>query len=124
MPEVPIFEEYAATVVVEGDKSEKQEEELLAPKHYYTCKKCRTQLCQQSDVIEHQFLPAEENHGKKEEGQTVAIESTNQCSVFLHPVPWLKDQVQTDFEGKIKCPKCADKIGSYSWKGIACSCGY
>jgi dual specificity phosphatase 12 len=34
--------------------------------------------------------------------------------------PELKQQ---KLEGKLECPKCASKVGSYAWHGMKCSCG-
>lgn len=28
-----------------------------------------------------------------------------------------------DIEGKICCPKCSARLGSYNWAGAQCSCG-
>ena len=26
-------------------------------------------------------------------------------------------------EGRLDCPKCCAKVGSYAWHGLRCSCG-
>ena len=29
----------------------------------------------------------------------------------------------TQVDGKLLCPKCAVRLGSYTWSGMQCSCG-
>lgn len=42
---------------------------------------------------------------------------------FVEPMSWMKD-VQNSPQGKLHCPKCANKIGSFSWvMGCKCPCG-
>jgi len=39
---------------------------------------------------------------------------------------FLQSEVTTlleQVEGKVACPKCATRIGSYNWSGMQCSCG-
>ena len=44
----------------------------------------------------------------------------DECGVhFLHsPTEWM-----SELEGKIHCPKCKTRLGSFSWSGSQCSCG-
>jgi dual specificity phosphatase 12 len=28
-----------------------------------------------------------------------------------------------ELEGKLECPKCRAKVGTYAWQGMRCSCG-
>ena len=35
---------------------------------------------------------------------------------------WMGDLA--DVEGKLVCPRCAYRVGSYHWSGAQCSCGY
>lgn len=36
----------------------------------------------------------------------------------------MKDELeQGKLEGKLECPKCKGKVGSYAWQGMKCSCG-
>jgi dual specificity phosphatase 12 len=48
----------------------------------------------------------------------------NTCnSHFIEPMEWIAGMGDGSIEGKISCPKCASKLGSYNWSGIPCSCG-
>lgn len=43
--------------------------------------------------------------------------------VFLEPVLWLKDELEKgELEGRLQCPRCSTKVGSYHWQGMQCSC--
>ncbi|KAI9280370.1 dual specificity phosphatase [Sporodiniella umbellata] len=49
--------------------------------------------------------------------------SNSQCSsYFIEPMEWL-DGLMDDIQGRIDCPKCQCKLGSYNWSGDQCSCG-
>ncbi|OBA23591.1 dual specificity protein phosphatase 12 [Metschnikowia bicuspidata var. bicuspidata NRRL YB-4993] len=40
------------------------------------------------------------------------------------PMPWMAAELaRQQIEGKLCCPRCAAKVGGYSWKGSRCSCG-
>jgi dual specificity phosphatase 12 len=46
------------------------------------------------------------------------------CSetIFVEPMSWMS--VNHSENGKINCPKCCSKLGSYSWTmGCQCQCG-
>ncbi|XP_050308982.1 dual specificity protein phosphatase MPK-4 [Anthonomus grandis grandis] len=71
----------------------------------YRCKKCRRVLASENNLIVHQ------ENGKK-------------CikTYFLEPISWM-DVTQT-LQGKLHCPKCKHKVGSFSWiMGCQCPCG-
>lgn len=42
----------------------------------------------------------------------------------VEPVGWMKKELcKGELEGKLCCPKCEAKLGSYRWQGNKCSCG-
>ena len=42
---------------------------------------------------------------------------------FLEPLLWMKPAMSKGkISGKLECPKCSSKVGSYAWQGIKCSC--
>ncbi|GJQ67358.1 MKP-4 [Trypoxylus dichotomus] len=73
----------------------------------YRCKRCRRVLASESNLIIHKD------------------KSTNQqCTktYFLEPLSWM-DIIQS-MQGKLHCPKCNNKVGSFSWiMGCQCPCG-
>ena len=43
---------------------------------------------------------------------------------FLEPQDWMQPIVdQGELDGKLECPKCRSKVGTYAWQGMRCSCG-
>ena len=48
-----------------------------------------------------------------------------QCAhFFLEPQGWMQETIDKgELDGKLECPKCSAKVGSYAWQGIRCSCG-
>lgn len=56
---------------------------------------------------------------------TVAGQKPKQCSHhFVEPLLWMKPELdKANVSGKLECPKCKAKVGSYVWSGIECSCG-
>ncbi|ORX54432.1 dual specificity protein phosphatase 12 [Hesseltinella vesiculosa] len=52
---------------------------------------------------------------------SLANRTTNCSSHFIEPMEWMHDT--NDVQGRIDCPKCASKLGFYSWSGEQCSCG-
>lgn len=43
---------------------------------------------------------------------------------FLEPLLWMKPELSKgEVSGKLECPKCKCKVGTYAWQGLRCSCG-
>jgi dual specificity phosphatase 12 len=40
--------------------------------------------------------------------------------VFLEPISWMADQVVGPVQGKLYCPKCSARLGSFNWAGGYC----
>ncbi|XP_072401864.1 dual specificity protein phosphatase MPK-4-like [Diabrotica undecimpunctata] len=71
----------------------------------YRCKKCRRILAAESNLLLH------ETNG-------VTCKET----YFVEPIAWMN--VLQENQGKILCPKCSTKLGSFSWiMGCQCPCG-
>jgi hypothetical protein len=116
-----------------------------APEIIYCCRKCRKELFLCEDVIHdntmrlaksiHQQAASESGkkgfHAKRTE-QNQLIQDAQCTSVFISlPKPWMniqgdmgdKDAIELfENSGKIQCPKCHCKLGSFSWSGQQCSC--
>ena len=41
----------------------------------------------------------------------------NQKEIFIEPVMWMKGNI-SEAQGKLFCPHCQKKIGSYAWFGM------
>ncbi|KRX63196.1 Major facilitator superfamily domain-containing protein 5 [Trichinella sp. T9] len=76
------------------------------PKTLYTCRKCRRCLYTQQSLLEHDK--------KKPDDDCADID-------FILPVKWMAESI-LQYEGKINCPKCGSKLGSFIWSGSRCGC--
>ncbi|XP_045472736.1 dual specificity protein phosphatase MPK-4-like [Harmonia axyridis] len=86
-------------------KSDPGLERSLPEPNVYKCKKCRRVLACFSNLITHD----NENQVCKK-------------SFFIEPLEWMN--VTQVPEGKLYCPKCKNKLGSFSWiKSCQCPCG-
>ncbi|KAF8474902.1 protein-tyrosine phosphatase-like protein, partial [Kalaharituber pfeilii] len=94
--------------MVEGlaeGSSEKVEVELR-------CKRCRQTL-----ATSHCLVP----HIAKQSTDNNAIACAHH---FLEPLLWMKPELSKGtVSGKLECPKCKARVGSYAWQGLKCSCG-
>jgi hypothetical protein len=73
---------------------------------FYTCKKCRSELCD-SLMLESEHV------------------DTHDCPAFYLESPgpdWVSSRTK-ELQGKLLCPKCASRVGSWNWSGSMCSCG-
>ncbi|KAG0216483.1 protein-tyrosine phosphatase-like protein [Mortierella sp. GBAus27b] len=99
------------------------------------CKKCRRILVERENILVH--IPGRGQNAfdyRKRDGSlnsTQAVQSnkpgaqstSSAChSYFIEPIQWIKGL--EDLEGKISCPKCDSKLGTFNWSGDQCSCGY
>ncbi|KAF5307783.1 hypothetical protein FQR65_LT06654 [Abscondita terminalis] len=76
----------------------------------YRCKKCRRIVASESNLIIHQ------------DGQSANKVYCNK-TYFIEPLSWMNNITQTT-QGKLHCPKCGTKLGSFSWiMGCQCPCG-
>lgn len=75
----------------------------------YRCKRCRRVLASESSLITHQ---------DKNNPSTYCTKA-----YFIEPLSWMKDITHCT-EGKLYCPKCNFKVGSFTWiMGCHCPCG-
>ncbi|EPS41497.1 hypothetical protein H072_4648 [Dactylellina haptotyla CBS 200.50] len=90
------------------------------------CKKCRRPLAVSKSFVEHTPKPT-----VRATSQTVVGQSSTSSSpqagcqhIFVEPIVWMKPELEKGLlEGKLECPKCSSKVGSYAWQGMRCSCG-
>ncbi|CAH1781057.1 unnamed protein product [Owenia fusiformis] len=57
-------------------------------------------------------------------GDTCTATTPMPCtrSLFIEPIKWMENEI-SEIEGKIMCPKCSAKLGSFKWMGERCPCG-
>lgn len=75
----------------------------------YRCKKCRRVLACKSNLLIH-YERSKDN-------------SVCEQMYFVEPLVWMCDVTKVP-QGKLHCPKCKNKVGSFSWvMGSQCPCG-
>ena len=79
----------------------------------YKCRKCRRLLFTGKSV-----LPHDDHMVLLKEGR----EATCTHSIFIAPMRWMESMILSG-EGKVNCPKCVAKLGSFKWSGSKCACG-
>lgn len=104
---------------------------------FYTCRKCGTLLFLKPDVL-HENLstssPDSSDTSTARPSPSVSnvkmawgcVDSSQRApicsSVFItDPPPWMSNA--TSHDGRMNCPKCKCRVGSFSWSGVTCSCG-
>ncbi|KAJ3211871.1 dual specificity phosphatase 12, partial [Clydaea vesicula] len=95
------------------------------------CPKCRRILATMDNVINHEPGKGQVDFSyfkrdwmeliKQNENTTSSNRSCSQY--FIEPMEWIKGLQEGNLEGKIYCPCCEFKLGSFSWAGQTCSCG-
>ncbi|KAI1295080.1 dual specificity phosphatase 12 [Mortierella claussenii] len=95
------------------------------PQRPLKCKKCRRALVARDSVIPHTPGHGQNSFQYRKRDATLHIsepKSTTVCqSYFIEPVEWI--QGLGGLDGKIACPKCDSKLGTFNWSGEQCSCG-
>lgn len=96
----------------------------------YRCRKCRKVIATERNVIPQEGVgrrifrrrqqpqqppPAAAAAGDTEGG--AAGGSMEQGAVFLEPISWMGDQVVGPVQGKLYCPNCSARLGSFNWSG-------
>lgn len=116
----------------------------------YRCKKCRRVVASKSNIITHKPLPSnqrskaktldaysddntgimidqicdklKENSLSSDRSSDVDVEVCKDV-YFLEPLAWMEG-ILRQTNGKLHCPKCQSKLGSFSWThGCHCPCG-
>lgn len=83
----------------------------------YACRACRKRLFLGETLIAHEKGRAgfERKHGAQRSAQEDCT------SHFIETYTWMGDLMS--LEGKLNCPKCSARVGSFNWAGMQCSCG-
>ncbi len=91
----------------------------------YRCRKCRQLIATERNVIPQEGVghrifrrrqppqPSQPPAAAATDGQG----SIEQGAVFLEPISWMGDQVVGPVQGKLYCPNCSARLGSFNWSG-------
>ncbi|KAK6354839.1 tyrosine protein phosphatase yvh1 [Orbilia brochopaga] len=91
------------------------------------CKMCRRTLALPQSFVEHTPKPPVTATSRDIAGTSIPGTSSPRgpCQHhFIDPVVWMRPELEKGLmEGKLECPKCNAKVGSYAWQGMKCNCG-
>lgn len=88
----------------------------------YTCRKCRMELFGSLNLMAHRVPPNDRDLQSSNEENNVALVASENCELFTEPLKWTQS-CSSEIEGKLYCPGCSAKVGSYNWCGEPCVCG-
>ncbi|KAF6264080.1 HAD-like domain-containing protein [Scenedesmus sp. NREL 46B-D3] len=114
-----------------------QDEAQLVRLVRYRCRKCRQLLATERNVIptagvgRRTFRRQRYSQLQQQEEQAVpdaaeqqgSVGGLEQGSVFTEPLAWMCGQVVGPVQGKLYCPNCQARLGSFNWAGISNSAG-
>lgn len=94
-----------------------KEEEASAVMCAYRCRMCRLPLFSSEAINYHQQAV----HKHSQRGNKAKDANPKGCSshFLAEPMEWMRTD---DVQGKINCPQCDARLGSYHWSGAQCSC--
>ncbi|KAI9295683.1 dual specificity protein phosphatase 12 [Neoconidiobolus thromboides FSU 785] len=89
------------------------------------CKRCRRALINPENIIPHEVGSGQTdfNYRKRDPMFSNHKKEESCSSYFIEPMDWIEGIKEGHIDGKIECPKCHTKLGTYSWRGSQCSCG-
>ncbi|KAF4316742.1 hypothetical protein BBO99_00002848 [Phytophthora kernoviae] len=85
--------------------------QLVRPGNSVCCRKCNYVLCTNRNQLDHRSPDAVAGGGP--------------CAgIFVEPMQWMgKDPaIFRNNDGKLLCPSCKAKLGSWNWIGVKCNC--
>jgi dual specificity phosphatase 12 len=106
-------------------ENEKQKE-VKNKKLQLSCRKCRFVLVSGDNILIHEPGSGQASFSWRKRDQNINKNgNSNICNVyFIERAEWMEGLDDENIvSGKINCPKCKSKLGSYNWSGMQCSCG-
>jgi dual specificity phosphatase 12 len=100
------------------DDSSVENADTNATCKYYTCRKCRTRIFDETELMPHDVGQHEFSYRRRDNA------GNHDCNMFFigEQKDWMGDLI--GIEGKLICPKCTSRVGSWKWDGLQCSCGF
>merc|ERR1712046_543734 len=88
---------------------------------YVKCHTCRKSLFKKEKVLDHVVGLGQSSFSwkKREKREKLVV-----CTSFFVDESVFNYLNLSETEGKITCPHCKSKIGSWNWSGAQCSCGF
>ncbi|XP_070532116.1 dual specificity protein phosphatase 12-like isoform X3 [Ptychodera flava] len=98
-----------------------QQSEADQSQMIYKCKMCRRAVFKGSSIIKHTVGKGSRIF-KSKSGKSRSPAEVSCTSVFIEPVAWMEPVLLGKLGGKLMCPKCNARLGSFNWAGDQCSC--
>lgn len=90
----------------------------------YACRKCRTVVFENSCLAEHEVSQQSISYRKMSKDRTRTAASCTSYFLDEAKSEWIRETACRDvYEGKLDCPKCETRLGTFNWAGSQCSCG-
>lgn len=89
----------------------------------YSCRMCGQALFKPEHIRDHDKMDGGQSYtfeGKVRDN--IAGADIDCRSFFIEHLKWM-NLPEGEIEGKLTCPKCKGKLGSWSWRGVQCACG-
>lgn len=89
----------------------------------YSCRMCGQALFKPEHIRDHDNMDGGQSYtfeGKVRDN--IAGADIDCRSFFIEHLKWMS-LPEGEIEGKLTCPKCKGKLGSWSWRGVQCACG-
>ncbi|KAM9998021.1 hypothetical protein ACTFIY_007679 [Dictyostelium cf. discoideum] len=131
----PKKEETTTAIVVE-EVVESTSQKATLGEHRYSCRKCSKDLFLDFDILDHEQGQGQTSFKWNKRDNTTCnksvgangeqMEDQNKVictSYFISEIEFSLSQTYSGMEGKLFCPSCNEKLGSWSWSGEQCSCG-
>lgn len=78
----------------------------------------RRPLASEENIVEHDAGSGQEAFSFRRRDATASVAGVGTCSsLIIEPMEWIDGLADGHVEGKIVCPKCNSKLGSYKWSG-------
>lgn len=106
----------------------------------YRCRKCRRILAEDTNhLLQNHVVPGQQPNAEQpsvydeREGPMSDVLAHSSAGAvactqafFVEPMEWMRDEIVHDRQGRLHCPKCRSKVGSFDWTASGsclCPCG-
>lgn len=91
----------------------------------YRCRKCRSLLATSDNILETEtggqgagFSWRKRDKFQKEGAGGLEASDGAGGGIFVEPLRWMAATVEGQVQGKLYCPKCTARLGTFNWSGI------
>lgn len=91
--------------------------ESAAQGKLYRCRKCRRLLATQSNVVPITEGPGSIAFKYRKRSKGAGEQGEDRGSLWVTPMQWMQELSNGETQGKLYCPSCKARLGSYNWAG-------